>query len=213
MPEWDPGRTSTTLAHRSRSTVTPSAGSGSIRAATLATTGATPAETRPTANPTTHPAVTDADSYKDVRDIDGSWRHADRDHTADATEVPHMMSVGTDGWEATKNMSWDQRQSYWESEAQKQAAGSDVKLPSDDSEHNGFHLVGTPEMRRSQMNLIDRLIAAKVTAAGGALPQQSGGRVALPNSQDDAPQREKSNGTINWDQVFAINEVVNPVAK
>ncbi|MBI1292903.1 hypothetical protein GC173_16945 [bacterium] len=132
------------------------------------------------------------------------------DPKANAEEAAYMMSVGSDGWEATKNMSKDERKSYWEKEQNRQMLG--VGRPRDDQDQGGpFIIFGNENMRRAMFQFQAKAIAARRGQAG-APEQQAGGTsgVRLPASKDDKPMPERNMGTINWDRIMEINETVNP---
>ena len=153
------------------------------------------------------------------------------DPQTDAEEAAYMMSVGVDGWNATKDMTSEQRSAYWNSVAQDQrgymSGGAAAALASNqrkggydnpDADPSGnFIPFGTPEMQAVQMRFVRRAIAAHNNKAdgGGSDPrtdQTTGGTgTAIPQyAKDDKAQREHTGGTINWDRVLQINQLVNP---
>ncbi|MEW6313016.1 MAG: hypothetical protein AB1513_03050 [Pseudomonadota bacterium] len=131
---------------------------------------------------------------------------------ADAAELAYAQSVGSDGYAATKNMTQEQRQSYWTEQKNKQQAGTPRE---DDMGGGNVTLVGTPQMKQQQMKGIGKAIAARKGAAGGNDDPRmerggSGGPVRQMVGQDDKPQRSREAGTINLDKVLEINTKVNP---
>lgn len=129
----------------------------------------------------------------------------------DAEEVAYAMSVGSDGWEATKNMSKSERESYWSNEANRQRWGEAGRPREDQDSYGGWRPFGSRKMREAQRRFLDRAISARKGAAGGGVQQQSGGPVRFPTGADDRPERERGAGTLNWDRILFINTLVNPV--
>jgi hypothetical protein len=133
------------------------------------------------------------------------------DPQTDAAEAAYMMSVGSDGWEATKNMTSDERQSYWQDEQNRQLVGSDVGRPRDDEGTSGpFIIFGNANMRRAMFQFQAKAIEARKGRAGGAESQSGSSGVKMPMGQDGKPVPERNMGTLNWDKIMEINEVINP---
>lgn len=135
------------------------------------------------------------------------------DPQTDAAEAAYMMSVGSDGWEATKDMSQSEREAYWRNEYNRQMLG--VGRPREDDNPSGsgtgFIIFGNKAMRENMFRFQARAIEARRGRAGSAQASNAGGGpVRLPGGNDDRPVPERQTGTINWDAVLQINELVNP---
>ena len=65
-------------------------------------------------------------------------------------------------------------------------------------------------MRQNMFRFQARAIEARRGRAGSAETSNSSGPVRLPGGHDDRPVAERQGGTINWDAVLQINELVNP---
>lgn len=132
------------------------------------------------------------------------------DAQANAEELAYAMSVGSDGWEATKNMSKTEREEYWTAERNRQLGGSASRPREDQESYGSFRPFGSKAMRDAQRRFVDRAISARRGAAGGGTQSQSGGPVRFPTGADDRPERERSAGTLNWDRILFINTQINP---
>ncbi len=135
------------------------------------------------------------------------------DTTKDATELSYAMSVGTDGYAATKDMSTEERKGYWEAERNRQLVGSD--RPREDDNPSGGS--GAP-MGRQDIVTQERGLAGKRGGAGvggdGRTDQQTGGGSngqMIARGLAGGPEREAGVGTLNMDAVLKINQVARPV--
>jgi hypothetical protein len=131
----------------------------------------------------------------------------------DAVELQYAMSVGTDGYAATKDMSTEERKGYWEAERNRQLVGSD--RPREDDNPSGGS--GAP-MGRQDIITQERGLAGKRAGAGGAddgrTDQQTGGGSngqMIARGLAGAAEREAGVGTLNMDAVLKINQVARPV--
>lgn len=155
------------------------------------------------------------------------------DRQRDANEAAYMMSVGVDGWNATKNMSGSQRAAFWAREAASQRTGGATMTHAeaaaevarqrsggydnpDADPAGGFRLFGTPVMQELQLRFVRRAIAARRARAGGGDDPRTdqagatGGAIMPQAGADDGIVHTQSAGSINWDEVCKINELVNP---
>lgn len=132
---------------------------------------------------------------------------------ADAGELCYAMSVGSDGYAATKAMSKSEREAHWTAERSRQlGGGGNVSYPNEgDTDEGTFRLFGNSAMRRAQLNFVRKAIEAKKGAAGAPNKESSGGKVKWRQGEDDRPEHEAGGGTINWEKVMEINTKVNPV--
>jgi hypothetical protein len=132
----------------------------------------------------------------------------------DLQEVAYAQRAGTDGYAATKNMTWDQRSEYWKNQTTSQLWGTDPKKrPQEDSMGGGQW---KPVTRSDVVNMLTSIRARMNQADGGGDDTRTdtttggGGRVAHIRGKDDAPARDRAFGQINMDAVLAINTKINP---
>lgn len=154
-----------------------------------------------------------ADAQKAVADGGG---HLSGDPQQDVEECAYMMNCGSADWQATKDMNQVERKAYWNDKRREQKGENDPHIKgvytpreSDDG-YGGFKIFGTPQMREMQRRFIDRAISGRRGQADGGVQQTGGGAMMPQTSKDDRPDKERGGGTINWDAVLKINQVVNP---
>jgi hypothetical protein len=153
-----------------------------------------------------------------------------------ANEAEYAQAVGTDGYEATKDMTYGQRLEYWAKERDRQmgggASGSELQAernrqqigvrPREDDNPSGGGsgapiYLGAGQFG-NEIRGVGRAVGAKVGAAGGsgdgrADQQVSGGDTGGPAMQRGEQlglERAVNAGPINWDAALRINQLVNP---
>ena len=141
---------------------------------------------------------------------------------ADARELAYAQSVGGGAYKATKDLTSEERQSYWSLRQGHQQRGTNQPQGDDNFSAGGNGVpFGTPEMQRETMARMGRAIAGKTAAAGGANDGRgdrdggggSGGGVVMQRDDKLGVAKPENNGRLNLDAVYKINQYVNPGSK
>jgi hypothetical protein len=131
----------------------------------------------------------------------------------DLQEVAYAQKAGTDGYAATKNMTWSQRSDYWSAQSQSQLMGTDPKKRPQENDMGSGQW--RPVTRSDVVNMLNSIKARMNKAGGGDDPRTDstkggGGPVAHIAGKDDGPAKERAFGQINLDAVLVINQKINP---
>jgi len=136
----------------------------------------------------------------------------------DTAELSYAQSTSGAAYQATKDMTAEERKAYWADEKNTQGIGTDKK-PREDAMGSGSGApVGTTRaMQEQNARAAEKALEARKNKAGGNSDDQrveqtgSGGPVMETVGNDDNLQKVQGAGTINIDRILEINKTVNPV--
>lgn len=135
----------------------------------------------------------------------------------DTAELVYFMMVGSDGYEATRNMSAAQRQAYWAGQAQAQRTGADRPRDDENFTAGGSGLpiyIGAGQFGNEIRALGRALDAVKGRAGGGKGDGRgdrdqgggiSGRRITTGEQLGVGVGRAQASGGINWSVAFPQN--------
>jgi hypothetical protein len=160
-----------------------------------------------------------------------------------ANEEAYSQAVGTDGYQATKDMTYGQRESYWRGERDSQMTGGVPMTPEQAAAQRDNQMRGNSGRPREDENVtaggsgipiflrrgqfgneirgVQKAISTKTGAAGGSgdgrIDQQaqggSTGGMMMQRSEQLGVTRAEGAGNINWDKALVLNPLVNPGAQ